>query len=190
MRRKKERIPLLLLLAALFLVCQEVLPSEVFFRRYRTCSLVRVPSLRCGVVSETDMIHFIKSILSLGRFSPLSLSPFLPSVRLSQVPFDRISQRPKDEGREEDGKKEDRRREGGKEAMDCFAASRTERTDGCKGNQISPRDCLSFPLSLLSLSPLLRSVTCPTDRPSARFDKGLDITGLERRESEGSSPTD
>ena len=79
------------------------------------------------------MIHFIKSILSLGRFSTLSVPPSVPSVR--QVPFDRISQRPKDEGRE-DGKEGER--EGG-DAMDCFAASRT---DGCKGNQISPRDCL------------------------------------------------
>lgn len=93
-----------------------------------------------GVVSETDMIHFIKSILSLGRSLPF------PSPFFCQVPFDRISQRPKDEGREE----------GREEAMDCFAASGTVGEREGSAKEIKSALEIVFPLS----------VTCPTIRRS------------------------
>ena len=78
------------------------------------------------------------------EFGPLLSLPFF-----CQVPFDRISQRPKDEGREEgDGKG------GRKEAMDCFAASGTvggEREGSAKEIK-SALEIVFLPSSIRNLS--------------------------------------
>ena len=169
MRRKKESFFFFFFFSPLYFwfvkKSSRVRSSSSSLRRYRTCSfLVRVPSLRCGVVSETDMIHFIKSILSLGRFSSLSLPSFLQSVSVrSPLTVSAKGQRMKE------GKKMGRRRieggrEGGKEAMDCFAGSRTERTDGRLQRKSNQPSRLSFLPSLSSLA----SFRNLSDRPTIR----------------------